>query len=216
MKRNFKVKTTKKHTKPALVALIKKTINKSAETKSYIADFTATQSSDTCRAFNLNYAMSPGSGEGQYVGEKIHVKNINMKIVVSQLATAAQNEAMHYRILLIRTKQQLTTTSTTISSSDVFRNSTVGLATIGHVDLNKVTLLYDKLVHIPAPNISGVNCQKSISFNKTINKNEIWDQSNSGYFKNSNYYLLAIPQNPSNSISIGFVRFQYTINFKDL
>lgn len=197
-------------------AIAKKAIKSEAETKSYIAGNTATCTSDTATAFNLNYAMGPGTGEGQYVGEKIHVNSINMKIVVSQLSTAAQNESMHFRILLIRTKQNLTTGSTIITNGDVFRGTTVALATIGHVDLNKVTLLHDQLVHIPAPQIAGVNGQKTIHFRKKLNKTETWDNSNSGYFKNSNYYLIAVPQNPSNSTAIGFIRFQYTINFKDM
>lgn len=217
MKRNFKVKTTIKHTKPALVALIKKTIKTEAETKSFInSAYTHTGTSDLVHVSNLIAPMTQGVGEGQYIGEKMFIKNINFKAVISRLA-ANGSEDLFVRVLIIKTKEPITNTSINGATyTDIFRGSATAVATVGMVDLNKVTLVYDKLVHVDPPTISGALGQKAWSYNLKLNKKVTWDQSNSNYLKDGNYYIVTVPQNPSNSISNCFWRLQYTINFKDL
>ena len=206
--------TKKTQPKSALVALIKKTVQKEAETKSFISTaYTFTGSSDVVYAANLIAPMTQGSGEGQYIGEKMLIKNIHLKAVISRLV----NETVFMRVLVIRTKTELTSTSTNgLTYDNVFRGGATSIATIGMVDLNKVQLVYDKLITVQPASIISTLGQNVWHHNLKLNKHVTWDTSNGNYLKDANYYIICVPQNPSNTTSIAFFRLQYTINFKDI
>ena len=193
---------------------VKKVINKEAETKSFISTaYTFTGSSDVVYCANLVAPMTQGTGEGQYIGEKMQIKNIHLKAVISRLV----NETVFMRVLLIRTKQPITATSSNgITYTDVFRGGATSVATIGMVDLNKVSLVYDKLITVPEASITSTLGQRNWSYNLKLNKKVTWDTSNGSYLKDANYYLICVPQNPSNTPNIAFFRLQYTVNFKDI
>lgn len=221
MMKKYTKKTKKTQTRkvvaPKLAAAIRQITRGVAETKSLLT--MVSQGNifpDTVYAQNLNSYISQGITSESIIGEKLFIKNIHLKLRLSSFNNAiATNGRLNYRLLVIKTKKALTTTYTTITGTDVFRNAS-DAATLGHVDLHKVDLLYDRKGSIVQPNQQNVNEQISVDINIPVNRTHWFDTDNGGYFKDKNYYLIWTATKPDTpAANIGFMSSAWSVNFKD-
>jgi len=205
--------------KKAVTTIAKKVTYKVAETKSALnPNLAYSHFDDAIYAQNLNFFMAQGSNSEQIVGEKFFLKNINIKGSFSNInSTITGNGTLTWRLAIIRTKKQLTSTALSVSPLDIFRTNTVQQASVGMIDLHKVDLIYDKVHQISQPNLINTNQNVPFNINVQINKTHFLDQDNSGYLKDKNYYLISTCHKADSiSQNTGFIRFQYVLNFKDL
>lgn len=197
---------------------VKAIVHKEAETKSALSNVTpGFIFDDFCYAQNLNFFIQQGQTSEQLIGEKLFLKNIHLKGWLSSVNNAtASNEPLMYRLLLIRSKKPLITTSGTITATDVFR-STVDLSSNAHVDMHKVDIIRDIRGKIPMPRLANTTDSIAFDLNVKINKSHTFDSDNSGYFKDKNYYLVYTAYKVSHPASnVGFLKMSYTLNYKDM
>lgn len=214
-KRTSKSKQSSKLTAARVRRIAKSVLLKSAETKSYVAEYTTNVSDNAAAAINLNFALAVGDGNENRIGTKIHITNIRVRgLVYSNNATTTTKIA---RVLLIKTSEALTnTTNTAITNSLVFRTGTTGVVSNAHVDMKKVTLLHDERMEM-TPTYGAVSPQTMLmpyDFNIVLNKPEVYKSDAAGYLKNGNYYLILVAYDGSTGACIGFNN-AVSINFKD-
>lgn len=215
--KNRVYKKTNRKVAPTLVAAIKKVTRGQAETKSsYNVETPGNVFNDLVYALNLNYLITQGVSAQDVIGEKIFLKNIHLKVLMSSLnTTTATNGRLNYRLCVIKTKKLLTTSYSTVTTTDVFRASQ-NPATLGMVDLHKVDLLYDGIKSIMPPSIANNNDSVSTDINIPINRTHFFDQDSSGVFKDKNYFLIWTAQKPDAPLAnVGFLKTGWTVNFKD-
>jgi len=99
-----------------LKRMVKKVVLGLSETKSPINSVNFTLSvTDTLYAVNLNYFISEGVTAYQVVGEKCMLKNIHLRGAIIQNGSATlaatYNSPKSFRILIIKTKDALTTST---------------------------------------------------------------------------------------------------------
>lgn len=227
-----KVTPKKKSKMDAKMAKIAKSVVlRQAETISPINNFEFSPNYNELATRNLNYFVSQGDTSYQIHGEKVMLKNIHMKVRLFwnggiSVGVTVGNSDRIIRVLVYKTKTPLTSSyGSSITKSEVFRQesgtTSTLLATTGHVDLRKVTLLYDKSITfrardmITTANVSGM--LKDLDINIPLNKVEYFDGDTSGYFKTGNYYFSVIYDDTIASSLAGFtVSCQYAMNVKDL
>lgn len=217
LKRKFKVKVPR--TQKAMTALVKKVVTKQAETKSAISHSTISQFDGSVYAQNLNFFLSQGVTSESIIGEKLMLKNIYLKMECFNInSSSASNQSLTFRVLIVRSKKNLTTTNSSILGSDIYRSGTsLRYSTNGHVDLHKVDLLYDKTIYFDQPNQANTDQHKPITANLKINKTHFVDIDNGGFFKDKNYYLIVTAdKNSSQAANTSFCRYSWSLNFKDL
>lgn len=205
--------------KKAVATIAKKVTYKVAETKSALNTGIAySHFDDAVYAQNLNFFLAQGISSEQIVGEKFYMKNIHIKGSFSNInSSISGNGTLTWRLAIIRTKKALTSSTLQITGTDVFRNSTTQIASLGMIDLHKVDLIYDKIHTISQPNISNANQNVPFDINVQINKTHFLDLDNSGYLKDKNYYLVSSCHKADGvAQNTGFIRFQYSLNFKDM
>lgn len=211
-----------KATKPVLSVqevrkITRSELLKSAETKSAYNNFaTATVNNEQTYAYNLNYFIQQGASAENVIGEKVYIKNINLR---GYFSSTTGSEALIGRMLLIRTKTPLGAALINATSTDIFRSTLSRRAALSHVDLHKVDLLFDKTFTMNAPGVSGIARVKDFQINVPINKTHYFDADNSGYFKDKNYYLVWTVFRPDlttgSTSQVGDMSCAWTVNFKD-
>jgi len=221
VRKYYKKRTTgKRLTAKKVAAIARRVTMKAAETKSYLQNSFLDPVDDLIGCQNLIYPISQGTGAGSIIGEKLYIKNIRIKGRLYS-NTATNKNSKLCRIIVFRTKKQLTNTSTnSILSSDLFQNSVGGLAAKGHVDLHKVQLLVDKTftIHMDLGDVTGTaGYRKQIPWeiNVPVNRTEYFDQDNSGYLKSSNIYLAYTASDGSATLNPAVCEYSWAVNFKD-
>lgn len=213
-------KTTDDVVKSAdLTKTVKRIVGGMAETKSYLGSINMTPIEDTIRATNIVYNISQGTAKDDIVGLKLHIKNIRFKGYIYNTAAANLNYNGAARILVFRDKVKLTSSSATLSASDLFRVAGTNLyyAMTGHVDLKKVDLLLDKTIELVQPHTTA-RVSWPVDFNIPINKTVTYDTDNSGWLKDKNYYMAFCYYTGEGDIasaSFGLIG-DYSVNFTDL
>lgn len=198
-------------------AIAKKVVLREAETKSAIFQTGNNHYHDLVYAQNLIFGIAQGTSANSIIGEKLLIKNINLKGVITNLNnTSATNSSLMFRTVIIRTKTPLVNTFGVITQDQVFRQNYLEPATTGMLDLHKVDVLYDKTHLISQPNISNVDNQRPFSLNLKVNKTHFVDTDNGGYLKDKNYYLITTCHKSGVIVSnVGYLRVTWTVNFKD-
>lgn len=202
------VKTTSQIAKIARAVTLR-----AAETKSYLTGISNTNQGDNAtRVWNLNYNISQGSGSTNVLGEKVHLKSIRIQGQIFS-NTSSNTATKVVRMVVFRTKKALSAGSAIdITATDLYRNN--GLPGQNHVDLHKVDLLYDSILTL-TPQMTNQVVTRPFKINIPINRTEYFDDDNSGYFKNKNYYL-AIQHHDGNALAPPTTMyFSYAVNFKD-
>lgn len=199
-----------------ITALIKKVVHKEAETKSLITWDEYALFNDYIYATNLNYKLQQGTGDDKIIGERFFLKNIHLKgHVVNNNGTSNGNLVV--RLAIIKTKTQLTNTTVAIGGTQVFRAGTVDFAaSMGMVDFNKVDLVKDISFTIPQPSISNISNTRPFDINLKVERNLAMDFA-AGYLKDKNYYMVVTVHKADYvAANAGYLRCQYTLNFKDI
>lgn len=207
------------------VALVNKVVNRKLkqyiETKSSYATLGQFHYANDLRAVNLIHHMSQGDTNVTYTGRSINLKSIHIKGRMHLENPGNQPNGICCRFMIIRTKKALTNSSSVITTTDVLR--ALGqqyFASTGHVDFGKVQLLYDKK-HVVQPFNSDGNANRYISYDIKVpfkGKKVYWDENNSGYLKDGNYYLVTTIDSIGASQSIdrvGVDNIDWTVNFQD-
>lgn len=218
---------TKLETKIAKIA--KSVVMKEAETFSPINSFEWSNNTGQITAQNLLFFMQNGDSSITFRGEKVFFKNIRMKIRVlyrgAATAATVYNTPRVVRLMVFKTKDALTNTSTNIARSSLFRAETGTVnnlfATTSHVDLHKVTLLHDSLVTFDGRDITptttaGNDVIKAVELNIPLNKIEYFDADNGGYLKGGNYYFAMVFDDQQATINGITISCTYAVNLKDL
>lgn len=169
-----------------------------------------------CRSFNLCYFMSQGSQASNFIGEKIRIKNIVIKgFTRSQISTSGNYQPKYLRLMIIKTKKQLTSGSATdIALTDVYRNSEAN-PNIDHIDPSKVDLLYDKTLRL-VPVLNATEVSQHYTIDLPVNRVENYDADTSGFFKKQSYYFLMHCFDGNGLYAPLNNWFQYEVNFTDL
>jgi len=208
--------------KKAMTAIAKSVLNKETETKSMLKKSLNIQHfPDTVYALNLNAPLLQGISSEQVIGEKIHLKNIHLKLLITAInSTGASNQNLIFRTLVVRTKKALTVTQSSVAFDDIFRGGTESptfdRASLAMVDLHRVDLLYDKTHVFSQPNQANVDVEKPVDIQIKINKNHMIDTDNGSYFKDKNYYLITTcHKNDLTAVNVGLLNVAWTLNFKN-
>lgn len=204
-----------KITKKDVARIARNVALKAAETKSFISNVSGgSQTQDAVVATNLIYSIGQGVTAESVIGEKVFIKNIHLKGYFNTDTT--NDAACTLRCALVRTKKALTNSRASITVTDAFRTNVTNEAALGHFDLHKVDVLWDKMYKVGIPNISGLSMTQAFDFNVPINKTHYFDADNSGYFKDKNYYLIVTAYKEKfGTVTPGFMSLQWTVNFKD-
>lgn len=220
-------KKTKLDSKIAKIA--KSVVMKEAETFSPINSFEWSNNATQITAQNLLFFMQNGDSSITFRGEKVFLKNIRMKVRVfyngSATAATVYNTPRVVRLMVFKTKDALTNTSTNIARSSLFRaeSGTVNnlFASTGHVDLHKVTLYHDQVIVFDGRDITptttaGNGLIKPVDINIPLNKIEYFDADNGGYLKGGNYYFAMVFDDQTATINGITISCTYAVNLKDL
>lgn len=199
-----------------MTQIAKKVVQKEAETKSALYIYDQTCFDDLLYASNLTYFIAQGAGVQQRVGQKIHLKNFYIKGKLTSVNSAVVgNGTTIFRIMIIKSDQELTTTNATLTKGDVFRGSTNTLTARGFPDLSKVSVIYDK-THTLTSDIANANEHRVFTINKKINKKVIFNADTTSYLKGEQYYFLVTAgKTDGSAATCGFLNCQIAINFKD-
>lgn len=212
---NKKQKTTKK----LIRSEARKVVLGLSETKSYYrTNFLATPVDTLLGCYNLAYALQQGDDAENYLGKKIWVKDLSVRMSISTNTTnTIQKRA---RVVVFMSKQQITNlVSNSVTTNFLFRNITVGGdSTNAHVDLAKVDLLYDKVVSLPINTEGGTHTKtfKNLVFKVPFNKTLTYDENNSGIFKDKQLYMGVTAFDGNGTTAPCVFDLYYTINFKDV
>lgn len=186
--------------------------SKDAETKGYLSARSQTLTSDTVYAHNLLYPIGQGTSSATMVGKQINL--VNMRFRSTLLTGVVSPAPKTFRILIVKTKQYFTASSTSTPYTNIFRNSGGSVGTDLHVDLSKVSILMDKQVTINT-SITGVAQTKHVNFNIPFNKKIKFDADNSGIPKDGNYFLIVTGTDYSGINTVGQYFYDWSVNFKD-
>jgi hypothetical protein len=197
----------------AKVAQIARNVqSRAAETKSYLAARSQSITSDIVYAHNLLYPIPQNTGSTGIVGKQMHVKNIRFRSTFNTgVITSAPKS---FRVLIVKTKQMLATSTSITSFTNVFRSSGGSVSSSLHVDLNKVSVILDKQVTFNT-SISGVIQTRHWNFNVPLNKTIKFDADNSGVPKDANYFLIITGTDYSGINVMGQYFYDWAVNFKD-
>lgn len=198
-----------------VVKIAKKVVMRAAETKSSITNYSVSPLDGQWNASNLSFYINQGSTAEDVVGEKIFLKSINIR---GSIFTQNPNAGIptQCRLVLFRTKQNLTTGSTIITSSDLVRNPVPTNPVQHHIDLHKVDLLYDTTITL-TPQVANTQViQKDFVINVPVNKTHYFDTDTSGLFKDKQYYLAVVGYNGIIVSSPAGFQFTAALNFKDM
>lgn len=220
--------TLTKKQKQDVAKIAKKVTLRTAETKSAPNYNSMTPSAgDTVQVQNLNYFMGQGTTDQTYTGTEIFVKNMNIQMQVRRNGSASFgatfNDSVIARVIVFATKKALTNTTTSITASDLFRDDGYGSyrAQLVYPDLDKVKVLYDRKINISSPvatstTVASPSNETVFGINLPINRKKIFDNDNSGYFKDANYYLAVVYTDSVGIPSYVTFRYNWVVNFKDL
>lgn len=205
--------------KKAVTILAKKATMGVAETKSYLNVHSQSMFSDLVYAHNIMFPIAQGSNSENVIGEKFFLKNIRLRgLLQSSNGTTPSNEKLFVRLALIRTKKNLTASASSITSTDVYRAPvSTYIASQAFLDLHKIDVVCERKFTVEQPQFDAISTGTAFDINCQINKTLFFDQDNSGYLKDKNYYVIfTCHKSGGASATIGTIRYQYMINYKDV
>lgn len=205
----------KKIDQQQVAKIAKRVVMKAAETKSSLTSYSVTPLDGVWNASNLSFPIGQGDTAEDVIGEKIHLKSINIR---GSLYTANNNAGISTicRLVVFRSKQTLTTSSAAITSTDLVRSPAATNPQQHHVDLHKVDLLYDTTLCLTPQVANNQVIQQPFNIVIPVDKTHYFDTDNSGLFKDKQYYLGFVGYNGIIVSSPAGCTFTVAMNFKDL
>jgi len=197
----------------AKVAQIARSVNlRQAETKQFQAASYLNMTSDFWQGVNLIYPMTQGTTSVNVIGEKIHLSSFNFRCLY-RTDTARTDSIQYLRVALIKAKKDFTNTSASLSTTDLVKSPTAATPFCDMFDYHKISVIRQyKRVLIPK---TTKGYATSFDFNVKVGKNEFFQTDNGGYFKNGNYYLIAMATDGTGINTTGQFIYSYDVNFKD-
>jgi len=196
----------------AVKQIAKKTTLQVAETKVYQNHDQLSLTSDFWQVRNLIYPMSQGTTSVNVIGEKIHLKSINLRCVY-RTESARTDQIQFIRCALIKSKHDYTNTSSVVTSTELVKSPTANSPVCDIFDYHKITVLRQYKRVLTPQTTKGAAC--IFDFNVPINKTEYFQVDNGGYLKYGNYYLVAMATDASGINTCGQFIFNWNVNFKD-
>lgn len=199
IQRAFRAK--RKPTK-AFVTKVKQVINKVAEKKRYTYDpssFSNITSSNGCTTWNLLNGIAQGTGQGDRIGDKIHLRSIRGAVEMincNNVGANPVNTDITYRVIIFRGKYDYSSTS--YPYGEIFTGNEGSLpnnTVAAPLDVDQITVLYDATyVLLPHP-LSATTIRKHIhKFTLPVNKTFTY-RNDDAFQKNSNLYLCVAQTN---------------------
>lgn len=195
--------------------IAKKVVLKAAETKSSLTSYSMTPLDGVWAASNLNFPIGQGDTAEDVIGEKVYLKSINIRGNI-YIATPEAGITTLARVVVFRTKQNLTTSTASITATDLVRSPASTNPQQHHIDLHKVDLLYDSTFAL-TPQVSATQViQQPFNIVLPINKTHYFDSDSSGLFKDKQYYVGYVGYNGNVLANAAGCTFTAAINFKDM
>lgn len=201
--------------KQEVAKIAKKVVMKAAETKSSLTNYNMTPVDGVWVANNLTFPIGQGSTGEDVIGEKIYLKSINIRGNI-YLANQNSGATTISRMVVFRSKQNLTTGTTAITATDLVRSPASTNPQQHHIDLHKVDLLYDTTFAMTPVVANGQVVQQPFSFTIPINKTHYFDSDNSGLLKDKQYYFAFVAYNGIIVSPAAGCTITVAVNFKDL
>lgn len=195
--------------------IAKKVVMRAAETKSSLTSYAVTPLDAIWSVSNLSFPIGQGDTAEDVIGEKIMMKSINIRGNIYTQNNNAGTTTL-CRVVVFRSKQNLTTSSASITATDLVRATAAGNPQQHHIDLHKVDLLYDTSFALTPQVGNSQVIQQPFVINIPINKTHYFDSDNSGLFKDKQYYLGFVGYNGIVVSSPAGCTFTAAVNFKDL
>lgn len=195
--------------------IAKKVVMRAAETKSSLTNYNTTPVDGVWSASNLTFPIGQGSTAEDVVGEKIFIKSINVRGNI-YLQNANNGATTITRLVVFRSKQNLTTGTAAITSTDLVRSPVATNPQQHHIDLHKVDLLYDTTFSLTPEIANAQVMQQPFSFTIPVNKTHYFDSDNSGLLKDKQYYMAFVGYNGIIVSSPAGCTFTVAVNFKDM
>lgn len=195
--------------------IAKKVVMRAAETKSSLTSYNVTPIDGAWSVSNLSFPIGQGDTAEDVIGEKVHMKSLNIRgnIYVQNNNAGTTTIA---RLVVFRSKQNLTTSSATITATDLVRATASTNPQQHHIDLHKVDLLYDTTLVLTPQVANSQTIQQPFVINIPVNKTHYFDSDNSGLFKDKQYYLGFVGYNGIIVSSPAGCTFTAAVNFKDM
>lgn len=194
----------------AVTKIVKKVDHKLAETKSFLGTVSLNPISDGWYSQNLIFALSQGVSAETMVGTKLFLKSFHLRVFYETLAARGSSPQL-IRVAVIRAPQHLG--SGLLNTSDIVR-APAGATTYQHfIDYHKVSVLkeYKRFINPLTASQQSTGFDIKIPINKTVT----FTADNSGYLKDSNYYLVVNASDYSGVNQAGQFQISYEVNFQD-
>lgn len=173
-------------------------VNKRAEQKTWTKESGWTNLSvATSNSQNLLVGLLQGGSTSNRIGDKIFIKNIRSKILISNTNASGSgpiNNAVAMRMILYRGKYDYSTTGL-YPLTEIFEgnagNTPACSWTVAPIDTNQVTVLWDKPFVFPQSSVSGAVNRKIFDITTKINKT-FYFRDDDNFGKNSNLYFAIV------------------------
>lgn len=186
--------------KRGLVTAVKRSVQASTMEKNVYSQTLSASAlkHSTLYTYNILANIGQGLGHSNKEGRTIHLKGINMNMLVSatfsSLPTNVSDTFM--RCMIVKSDQRFNPSSTSLGSgfgSDIFFDT--GNPHFAYVDNTKISVLYDETIKIDNQSSNTVAIRQKVhKLHLTVDKKVTFTGDGSGnYTKNGDYYLIVIP-----------------------
>lgn len=217
-KRSAKTKSSKRVSfavsEKKIAQVAKAAVMKVSETRSSIRSSFLNPLDELVAAQNLVHHLTQGDTSEGHTGQEIFLKNINIRGHIQKSSSALDAIV---RVMVVKSINPFTnTTILNMSPQNVFRAGGTAdyNATSAHLDFNKVQVLADKQYRL-VPQFSTHRPLIPVNLNIQINQNKKYQQDNSGYFKDGNYYLIVTSYDGNGISAPATFDYDWTVNYKD-
>jgi hypothetical protein len=207
--------SSKRLTRKTVTQIAKKAAHSVSETKSFISGTQFLSPPDTLTvAKNLTYEIVQGTTGETRSGKQIYITNMRFKGAIVNNFNASTNTKTS-RIMVVKADAQWVTGQGTITPTLLFRN-TQNCVLQRHIDLRKVSVLYDKVFKTDYTSGGAPSKLIPIEFNIPLNKKVSYTADSPSYLKDDQYYIVMAAWDASGGITYhSQLEYTYTVNFKD-
>jgi hypothetical protein len=198
-------------------------IRNSGENKQKIvaAQNTTNMTHNTLYTFNPFGNIPIVNGVNGRSGAAVYIKSWKMDLLFTNISTAFPSGDTHFRVMVVNMDSQYQSGSDTLASgagsSDIFVQGSSYLIN-AHVDNNRCSVLYDKLVTL-SPNFGTNQVQKQLTLDLCKGKTCKYLSPTSNYLLGKNTYLIIIPYNclgVGGTSVLGSIQAESLLDFTDL
>lgn len=199
-----------KQTKAKLTKVVKSIVNKASETKHHLLTWDNNYLDSAMKACNLTYAIGQGTSGSQRIGDKIYLKGVSVKSIISSSLTVPTS--IHYAI--IGSDDEITGSNTTVNPGDYVKNAAID-ADLWRLDPERFSVMKSGVMRV-RPMISTTDEKKNFkNFYCKFNKNFQYNPG-TGFARFKNYYLLTWASVSGGGLSTTKGKFDVQVYFTDV